>query len=50
MDKPQLIYNFDEKGIQTEHRPPKVLAGSESVPRITTAMSSISIVLACEMP
>ena len=46
-EKPHLIYNFDEKGIQTEHRPPKVLAGSDSVPGITSARSAITTVLAC---
>ena len=46
-DKPHLIYNFDEKGIQTEHHPPKVLAGSDSVPGITSARSAITTVLAC---
>ncbi|XP_045213286.2 uncharacterized protein LOC123564072 [Mercenaria mercenaria] len=47
MDKPHLIYNFDEKGIQTEHRPPKVLSVGETVPAISSARSSITTLLGC---
>jgi hypothetical protein len=29
LDKPNLIYNIDEKGVSIEHRPPKIAAGTE---------------------
>lgn len=47
VDKPQNIYNIDEKGVQTEHRPPKVVAGSESVPGITSPRSSVTTIIGC---
>ncbi|XP_053390074.1 uncharacterized protein LOC123531140 isoform X2 [Mercenaria mercenaria] len=48
LDKPECIYNFDEKGVQTEHRPPKVVAeGVHAVPAITSPRSSITTILGC---
>jgi hypothetical protein len=36
-DKPHLIYNVDEKGIQANHNPPNVVGGTECHPHAVTA-------------
>ena len=45
LDKPECIFNIDEKGIQTEHKPPYVVSGKTSVPAITSARSAITITI-----
>ena len=47
IDKPECIYNFDEKGVLTEHRPPKVIAGAGPVPAVTSNRSAITTILSC---
>ena len=37
LDKPQCIYNIDEKGINTEYNPPKIVAGRECRPQAVVA-------------
>ena len=39
-DKPQSIYNIDEKGINTETRPPNVVAGKNYQPQMVMAERS----------
>ena len=39
-DKPHLIYNIDEKGINTETRPPNVVAGKYYQPQMVIAETS----------
>lgn len=46
-NQPNLIYNFDEKGLQTEHSPPKILSAGNSAPAITSARSSLTTLLGC---
>ena len=46
--KPQLIYNVDEKGIQTCHKPPAVVASRDSCTNsITSGKSSTVTILGC---
>ena len=45
MDRPELIYNIDEKGIQTEHSNPYVISCKVSVPAITSARSAITTII-----
>lgn len=46
LDKPQHIYNVDEKGLQTEHTPPYVVGCKENpTPAITSARSSLTTVI-----
>lgn len=45
LNRPELIYNIDEKGIQTEHSPPYVVSGKASVPAITSARSAITTII-----
>lgn len=47
MDRPELIYNVDEKGVQTEHSPPYVVCAGRSTPAITSSRSSTTTILAC---
>ncbi|XP_060572583.1 uncharacterized protein LOC132730626 [Ruditapes philippinarum] len=47
MDSPELIYNVDEKGVQTEHSPPYIVCTSKTTPAITSARSSTTTILAC---
>ena len=44
-DKPQLIYNLDETGLQPEHRPPNVIAPPESKPQAITSPRSTTVTL-----
>ena len=47
-DKPQHIYNVDEKGLQTEHNPPYVVGCKEvPTPAITSPRSSLTTVIGC---
>ncbi|KAH3880622.1 hypothetical protein DPMN_004541 [Dreissena polymorpha] len=48
MDKPQHIYNVDEKGLQTEHSPPFVVGCRETTtPAITSARTATTTVIGC---
>ncbi|KAJ8301133.1 hypothetical protein KUTeg_020120 [Tegillarca granosa] len=49
IDKPWAIYNVDEKGLNTEHKPPKVIAGADlkNVQAITSNRSAAITVLGC---
>ncbi|XP_045188616.2 uncharacterized protein LOC123546428 [Mercenaria mercenaria] len=47
MDKPEHIYNVDEKGIQTEHSPPYIICAESSTPAITSARTCITTILGC---
>ncbi|KAH3702856.1 hypothetical protein DPMN_077882 [Dreissena polymorpha] len=48
MDKPQHIYNVDEKGLQTEHSPPFVVGCRETTtPAITSARTATTTVIVC---
>ena len=48
-DRPQIIYNLDETGIQPEHRPPNVIASINSKPQtITSPRSTTTTVIACD--
>lgn len=44
-DKPQNIYNIDEKGINTEYRPPSVVSGTECKPQAIMAERSKTVTL-----
>jgi len=44
-DKPECIFNIDEKGIQTEHSPPYVVSGKAKVPAITSSRSAITTII-----
>lgn len=47
-DKPHLIFNVDEKGIQQNHSPPSVVAGNTlAVQEIVSANSSTTTVFGC---
>ncbi|XP_062566908.1 uncharacterized protein LOC134229216 [Saccostrea cucullata] len=47
-DKPECIYNVDEKGIQHNHSPPYIVASSDSVPSVITAEKSSTVtILGC---
>ena len=37
VDKPQCIYNIDEKGVSPEHNPPKVVGGADAQPPAVTS-------------
>jgi hypothetical protein len=44
-NKPHLIYNVDEKGIQANHKPPNVVGGTECHPPAVTAGRSETVIL-----
>ena len=44
-DKPQLIYNWNETGLQPEHRPPNAIAPLQSKPQAITSPRSTTITL-----
>ncbi|XP_062569017.1 uncharacterized protein LOC134231111 [Saccostrea cucullata] len=47
-DKPEYIYNVDEKGIQHNHSPPYIVASSDIVPSVITAEKSSTVtILGC---
>ncbi|XP_053383253.1 uncharacterized protein LOC128549762 [Mercenaria mercenaria] len=47
-DKPERIYNVDEKGLSTTHKPPQVIAGSGTKPPSITSNSRVTVtVLGC---
>ena len=41
--KPHLVYNIDEKGINTEYRPPNVVAGIDARPQVVMAQRSKTV-------
>ncbi|XP_045169024.1 uncharacterized protein LOC123531825 [Mercenaria mercenaria] len=45
LNKPECIYNIDEKGIQTEHSPPYIVGGKASVPAITSSRSAVTTII-----
>ena len=49
MNKPEHIYNVDEKGVQTEHRPPYtyIICADNSVPAITSSRTCITTIIGC---
>ncbi|XP_045206592.2 uncharacterized protein LOC123558800 [Mercenaria mercenaria] len=47
MDKPECIYNFDEKGVQTEHAPPYIVTAMSRTEAINSTRSSITTILGC---
>ena len=47
-DKPHLIFNVDEKGIQQNHIPPSVVAGNTlAVQEVVSSKSSTTTILGC---
>ena len=47
-DKPERIYNVDEKGLSTSHTPPSVVAGSDMKPPAVTSASRTTVtVIGC---
>ena len=47
-DKPHLIFNVDEKGIQQNHTPPSVIAGRNAdVQEVVSAKSSTTTLIGC---
>lgn len=47
-DKPERIYNVDEKGLSTTHKPPRVVAAAGSKPPAVTSGSRTTVtVLGC---
>ena len=44
-DKPQSLYNIDEKGINTEYKPPNVVAGRGYQPQTVNSESSKTVTL-----
>ena len=47
INKPEHIYNVDEKGVQTEHRPPYIICADNSVPAITSSRLCITTIIGC---
>lgn len=45
MDRPEFIYNFDEKGVQTEHAPLHIVTGRSRTQTTTANSSAIIIIL-----
>ena len=41
--KPHLVYNIDEKGINTEYRPPNIVAGIDARPQVVMAQRSKTV-------
>ena len=47
-DKPERIYNLDETGVSTEHKPPKVVCGRATQPQsITSPRGANTTILSC---
>ncbi|XP_045194784.2 uncharacterized protein LOC123550419 [Mercenaria mercenaria] len=47
-DKPNRIFNVDEKGLNTEHKPPKVVAGKfNKTQAVTSGKSKTTTVIGC---
>lgn len=47
-DKPHLIFNVDEKGLTSDHKPPSVVAGIDcTTSEVTSGRSSTTTVLGC---
>ena len=47
MNKPEHIYNIDEKGVQTEYRSPYIICADNSVPAITSSRTCIRTIIGC---
>jgi hypothetical protein len=45
MDKPQCIFNIDEKGLNSEHKPPKIVAGKMYKAQAVTSGKSQTITM-----
>ena len=46
VDKPECIYNVDEKGINSEHKPPNIVGGSNSKPQALISPKGTTTVIA----
>ena len=47
-DKPHLIFNVDEKGVQQNHTPPSVVAGKDACAQaVTSQKSSTTTIIGC---
>ncbi|XP_053399613.1 uncharacterized protein LOC123560449 isoform X3 [Mercenaria mercenaria] len=44
-DKPHLVYNVDEKGLSTEHKPPKIVSGNHHKTQAVTSGKSNTVTL-----
>ena len=42
-DKQHRMFNLDETGLQPEHRPPNVIASSDSKPQSTTSPKETTV-------
>ena len=48
VDKPNLIFNVDEKGLNTEHKPPTIVSGKlNKTQAITSARSKTVTIIGC---
>jgi len=45
LDKPHLIFNLDEKGLTTEHKPPHIVASSHDCPLAVTSGKGQTVTL-----
>ena len=45
-DKPEYIYNVDEKGINSEHKPPNVVGGQNTKPQALISPKGTTTVIA----
>lgn len=45
IDKPNYIFNIDETWVSTEHQPPKVVCGKDTVPQAVTSLRSSLVTL-----
>ncbi|XP_052211862.1 uncharacterized protein LOC127830955 [Dreissena polymorpha] len=46
-NKPECVYNIDEKGIQTEHTPPFIISGTLKAPAVTSSRSCVTTIIGC---
>lgn len=47
-DRPERIYNVDEKGLSTSHKPPSIVTGCDSKPQAVTSASRTTVtVIGC---
>lgn len=44
-DRPEYIFNIDEKGIQTEHSPVYIVRGKSSVLDISLSRSAVTTII-----
>ena len=47
LEKPECIYNIDEKGVSSEHKPPYIVGDANSKPQALTSPRFTTTVLAC---